>query len=55
MGGVEHCEIRWRRATLDEAKTILAQRNLTMTANFVVSSSSMMRRNSDGQNERQDA
>jgi hypothetical protein len=42
MGGVEHREIRWRRATLDEAKTVLvsyhAQRNLTMTANFIVSS-----------------
>jgi hypothetical protein len=57
--GVEHREIRWRKATLDEAKTVLisyhAQRNLSMTANFIVSSSTVMRRNSDGQNEHQDA
>ena len=59
LGGVEHREIRWRKATLDEAKTVLisyhAQRNLSMTANFIVSSSTVMRRNSDGQNEHQDA
>ena len=58
MGGVEHREIRWRRATLDEAKTVLvsyhAQRNLTMTANFIVSSPTMMRRNSDGRSEHQE-
>lgn len=40
MGGVEHREIRWRKATLDEAKTVVvayhAQRNLAMTANFIV-------------------
>ena len=58
MGGVEHREIRWRRATLDEAKTVLvsyhAQRNLTMTANFIVSSPTAMRRNSDGRNEHQE-
>ncbi len=43
VGGVEHREIRWRKATLDEAKTVVvayhAQRNLAMTANFTVSSS----------------
>jgi hypothetical protein len=37
IGGVEHREIRWRKVTLDEAKTVLmayhAQRNLSMTAN----------------------
>ncbi len=59
MGGIEHREIQWRKATLDEAKTVLisyhAQRNLTMTANFIVSSSSMTRRNSDAQNEHHDA
>jgi hypothetical protein len=59
MGGVEHREIRWRRATLDEAKTVLvsyhAQRNLTMTANFIVSSPTAMRRNSDGRNEHQES
>ena len=58
MGGVEHREIRWRRATLDEAKTVLvsyhAQRNLTITANFIVSSPTLLRRNSDGRNEHQE-
>jgi hypothetical protein len=58
MGGVEHREIRWRKATLDEAKTVLvsyhAQRNLTMTANFIVSSPTAMRRISDGQSEHQE-
>ena len=58
MGGVEHREIRWRRATLDEAKTVLvsyhAQRNLTMTANFIVSSPTVIRRNSDGRSEHQE-
>jgi hypothetical protein len=53
MGGVEHREIRWRKATLDEAKTVIvgyhAQRNLAMTANFIVSSS--IRRKSDSDNE----
>jgi hypothetical protein len=43
MGGVEHREIRWRKATLDEAKTVVvayhSQRNLAMTASFIVSSS----------------
>ncbi len=42
MGGVEHREIRWRKATLDEAKTVVvayhSQRNLAMTASFIVSS-----------------
>ena len=41
MGGVEHREIRWRKASLDEAKAVVvayhAQRNLAMTANFIVS------------------
>ena len=47
-GGVEHREIRWRKATLDEAKTVVvayhAQRNLAMTANFVVTSNTDMRK-----------
>ena len=55
IGGVEHREIRWRKATLDEAKTVMvayhAQRNLAMTANFTVSSS--IRRKSDLDNEHQ--
>jgi hypothetical protein len=52
LGGVEHREIRWRKATLDEAKTVLisyhAQRNLSMRRTSS-SSSTVMRRNSDGQ------
>jgi hypothetical protein len=47
MGGVEHREIRWRKATLDEAKTVVvayhSQRNLAMTASFIVSSSTLIR------------
>ena len=43
MGGVERREIRWRTATLEEAKAAIvayyAQRNLTTAANFVVRSS----------------
>jgi len=43
MGGVERREIRWRAATLEEAKAAIvayyAQRNLTTAANFVVRSS----------------
>jgi hypothetical protein len=58
MGGIEHREIQWRKARLDEAKTVLvsyhAQRNLTMTANFIVSSPTLLRRNSDGRNEHQE-
>jgi hypothetical protein len=58
MGGIEHREIQWRKARLDEAKTVLvsyhAQRNLTMTANFIVASPTVMRRNSDGRNEHQE-
>ena len=55
LGGVEHREIRWRKATLDEAKTVVvayhAQRNLAMAANFIVNSS--IRRKSDLDNEHQ--
>jgi hypothetical protein len=58
MGGVEHREIHWRKATLDDAKTVLVsyhvQRNLTMTANFIVSSPTVMRRGSDGRSEHQE-
>ena len=57
IGGVERREIRWRKATLDEAKTVVvayhAQRNPAMTASYVVSSS--IRRKSDLDNERQKA
>jgi hypothetical protein len=55
LGGVEHREIRWRKATLDEAKAVVvayhAQRNLTMAANFIVNSS--IRRKSNMDNEHQ--
>jgi hypothetical protein len=43
VGGVEHREIRWRKATLEETKAVVVayhmQRNLAMTANFIVTSS----------------
>ena len=56
LGGVEHREIRWRKATLDEAKAVVvayhAQRNLTVAANFIVNSS--IRRKSNLDNEHQD-
>lgn len=60
IGGVEHREIRWRKATLDEAKAVLiayhSQRDLTLTASYVVSSSTMMRRrNADLGNQHQEA
>jgi hypothetical protein len=52
-GGVEHREIRWRKATLDEARMVLvsyhAQRKLLMTANFVVSVPSETSRNGQGE------
>jgi hypothetical protein len=56
---VEHREIRWRKATLDEAKMVLvsyhAQRNLLMSANFIVSAPSGTKRDANGQGEKQDA
>ncbi len=56
IGGVDHREIRWRTATLDEARTVVvafhAQRNLAMTANFVVGSP--IRRNSGMDDEQQE-
>jgi hypothetical protein len=59
MGGVEHRAIRWRRATLDEAKRVIvayhAQRNLTMRATFVVTSPSTVRGQSDLKIEHQEA
>jgi hypothetical protein len=55
-GGVEHREIRWRRATLDEAKMVLvsyhAQRKLSMTANFIVSAPTETSRNANGDGEK---
>ena len=58
IGGVEHREIRRRKATLDEAKTVVvayhAQRNLAVAANYVVSSRAVMRPNSSPKNEHQE-
>ena len=55
-GGMEHREIRWRRATLDEAKTVLvsyhAQRKLLMSANFIVSAPIETGRSANGQGEK---
>jgi hypothetical protein len=54
--GVEHREIRWRRATLDEAKTVLVsyhtQRKLLMSANFIVSALIETSRSANGQGEK---
>ena len=58
-GGVEHREIRWRRATLDEAKMVLVsyhtQRNLLMSANFIVSAPPRTKQSGNGQTETPDA
>jgi hypothetical protein len=55
-GGVEHREIRWRRATLDEAKMVLvsyhAQRKLLMSANFIVSAPIEPSRSANGRGEK---
>jgi hypothetical protein len=57
LGGVEHRTIRWRKATLDEAKRVIvdyhAQKNLTMRSNFLVTSRSMVQGQSDYKNEHQ--
>jgi len=51
--GVEHREIRWRRATLPEAKMVLesyhAQQNLAMSSSFTVSSPIETKREEKGQ------
>jgi hypothetical protein len=48
-GGVEHREIRWRRATLPEAKMVLesyhAQQNLPMSATFMATAPAGTKRN----------
>jgi hypothetical protein len=53
--GVEHREIRWRKATLDEGKMVLvsyhAQRNLSMSASFIVSAPARTKQNANGQAE----
>ena len=54
IGGVEHREIRWRRATLEEAKRVVlnyhSQRNLMMRAHFVVRSANMIRQEAEPRN-----
>jgi hypothetical protein len=56
LTGVEHREIRWRRATLPEAKMVLqsyhAQQNLAMSLSFTVSSPIETKREEKGQGER---
>jgi len=53
--GVEHREIRWRRATLPEAKMVLesyhAQRNLPMSGTFMATAPTGMKRKVNGQAE----
>jgi hypothetical protein len=53
--GVEHREVRWRRATLPEAKMVLesyhAQQNLSMSATFPATAPAGMTRNENGQAE----
>jgi hypothetical protein len=51
--GVEHREIRWRRATLPEAKMVLesyhAQQNLAMSATFTATAIAGTKRKVNGQ------
>lgn len=51
IASVGHREIRWRTATLEEADSVLvayhAQRNLAMVPNYIVTSSNVIRRDSD--------
>ena len=51
--GVEHREIRWRSATLPEAKMVLesyhAQQNLLMSATFMATAPTGMKRKVNGQ------
>ena len=53
---MEHREIRWRRATLPEAKMVLAsyhaQQNLPMSPSFTVSSPIETKQEEKGQGER---
>src|SRR5215813_14069538 len=53
--GVEHREIRWRRATLPEAKMVLesyhAQHNLPMSATFMATALAGTKRKANGQTE----
>ena len=55
LTGVEHREIRWRRATLPEAKIVLesyhAQQNLAMSATFTATASAGTKQKVNGQAE----
>ena len=57
--GVEHREIRWRSATLPEAKMVLesyhAQRNLAMSPSFTVNAPAGTTQIRNGQGDRIDA
>ncbi|MGC1654752.1 MAG: hypothetical protein WA722_18180 [Candidatus Sulfotelmatobacter sp.] len=57
-GGVEHRQIRWRKATLDEARAVVAayhaRLNLTMTGIFTVRSLKSYTANSDLENKQQE-
>jgi hypothetical protein len=59
VGGVDHREIRWRKATLNEAKKVVlayhAQRNLATTAALVVKPSNGDATKSESGSEQPDA
>jgi len=58
ISDVEHPQIRWRKATLDEARAVVvayhARLNLMMTGNFTVRSLKSYTANSDLEKERQE-
>ncbi len=58
ISGVEHREIRWRKATLDEARAVVvayhARLDLTMTGNFTVRSLKDYTAKSDLENRQQE-
>ena len=58
ISGVEHRQIRWRKATLDEARAVVvayhARLNLTMTGNFTVRSLKSYTTNSDLEKKQQE-
>ena len=58
VSGVEHRQIRWRKATLDEARAVVvayhARLNLTMTGNFTIRSLKNYVANSDLENKQQE-
>ena len=58
ISGVEHRQIRWRKATLDEARAVVvayhARLNLTMAGNFTVRSVKSYTANSDLEKKQQE-